>query len=92
MITAIKCILGVAMMPGGVGLQVRLIWTRTGTRLSAIRRIEMSDAYIFRRTSRYPPKMLYHLGLITHDEYMELIGSEWYGWNFLLERDVLFYR
>lgn len=35
------------------------------------------DAYIFRRTSKYPPEALYFLGLITESEYWDLLGNEW---------------
>lgn len=46
--------------------------------------------YILRRTVKYPPDMLYHLCLITHEEYMYLVGHEWD--ERLLTWDVVAYR
>lgn len=50
----------------------------------------MSDVYIFRRTAKYPLEMLYHLGLITHEEYMDILCHEWD--ERLLTWDVVAYR
>lgn len=46
--------------------------------------------YILRRTAKYPPEMLYHLGLITHEEYMDILCHELD--ERLLTWDVVAYR
>lgn len=49
----------------------------------------MSDAYIFRRTTFYPPIALYRLALITEEEYTDLLCNEWNDWQLASEWTML---